>query len=316
MPKNFSVSMSSVKGNDSEYIIRDNIGITVGRAFVIELARESGWCSVRIKIYKQDQEGHDYLKDTLILLLSTLFKNMRMHKVNIIVDEDVNTAVFIDLGFQLEGIYTQSIKSGNFYKDEFIFGIECEAYEDGIRQVPLVLRGKNIELRVLTPGDAKEVTNYYNNNREHLKSFEPSRDESFYTLEAQKRSLIESYKQYLNGTSINFGLYKHEVFIGKLQISNIIMGVFRSAFIGYSIDKDFQGKGYMKEALRLALDYAYEDIGLHRVEASTLIDNVRSQGVLKACGFNELGVNKNYLFIDGEWRDHITFYKTFEELKK
>ena len=99
-------------------------------------------------------------------------------------------------------------------------------------------------------------------------------------------------------------------YIGKVQISNIVLGIFKSAFVGYSIDVEYQGQGYMKEALNLVLEYAFIDMELHRIEASTLIDNLRSQGVLMGCGFKKLGINEKYLYINGEWRDHITFYKT------
>lgn len=87
------------------------------------------------------------------------------------------------------------------------------------------------------------------------------------------------------------------------------MGVFRNAFIGYSIDENEQGKGYMKEAVKLAIDYAYEELELHRIEASTMVSNEKSQRVLKSCGFQELGVSKEYLYINGKWQDHVVFYR-------
>ena len=64
----------------------------------------------------------------------------------------------------------------------------------------------------------------------------------------------------------------------------------------------------MKEAVRLVIKYAFSEMDLHRIEASTLLDNVKSQRVLLANGFKELGVNKDYLLINGDWRDHRTFY--------
>ncbi len=94
------------------------------------------------------------------------------------------------------------------------------------------------------------MLDFHLRNREFLKSFEPSREESFYTLDSQKRTLTESYKQFLNGNGINFGIYKKDKLIGKIRISNIVMGVFKNAFIGYSMDEKEQGKGYMKEAVR------------------------------------------------------------------
>ena len=55
--------------------------------------------------------------------------------------------------------------------------------------------------------------------------------------------------------------------------------------------------------------YAFEELDLHRVEASTLTDNEKSKRVLLGCGFKMLGVNEDYLYINGKWQDHITFYK-------
>jgi len=87
------------------------------------------------------------------------------------------------------------------------------------------------------------------------------------------------------------------------------MGVFKNAFIGYSMDEKEQNKGYMKEAVKLAVTYAFEELELHRIEATTLVDNEKSQRVLKNCGFRELGISEKYLYINGEWRDHMVFYK-------
>ena len=103
-------------------------------------------------------------------------------------------------------------------------------------------------------------------------------------------------------------IFKDEKFIGKIKLSNIVYGIFKSGILGYSIDKDEQGKGYMKESVKLMMDYAFSECELHRIEASALVDNEKSIGVLKSCGFKILGVNKNYLLINGKWRDHVTYY--------
>ena len=104
-----------------------------------------------------------------------------------------------------------------------------------------------------------------------------------------------------------------EILIGKVKISNIVYGVFKSGIVGYSMDKDYQGKGYMKEALKLVLKYAKDELELHRLEASVLVDNERSKNVLIGCGFKEVGLNEKYLFINGAWRDHLTFYRILED---
>lgn len=310
MLKEQLVTVDLVKGSDSEYIIRDSLGITIGRVFIVELSKSNRYCIFRIKFYKSGDCSYILLREALKILLLTLFRNMDINKVNVLSDEETNIMAFTDLGFKLEGIISNSIISNKIQKDELLFGIDFDTFKNEYRYREVDISGINIDLSVLTLDNAEDVLNYYIKNREYLRRFEPDREESFYTLSVQKRNLIESYKQFLNGDSVNFGIYKKGRFIGKIQMSNIVMGVFKSAFVGYSIDEDEQGKGYMKEALSLVLKYAFEDMDLHRLEASTLLENIRSQGVLKGCGFKELGVNENYLFINGKWRDHITFYKT------
>lgn len=309
MNKGKYVSLEALKGNEREYIIKDNNSITLGRIFIVELDKNNKYCQFRFKFHKDTNSSYEYIKDTLNLMLKILFKNMGMNKVNVIVHENINISAFTDLGFELEGIIADSIINKSNFQSEMMFGINSFKFSTNSIKKDVTIKGSNIEIRVLDPGDAEAVLEFHLRNREFLKSFEPSRDESFYTLESQKRTLIESYKQFLSGSGINFGIYKKDKLIGKIRISNIVMGVFKNAFIGYSIDEKEQGKGYMKEAVRIVIVYSFKELELHRIEASTLIDNERSQGVLRRCGFEELGISKKYLYINGEWRDHMVFYK-------
>ena len=171
------------------------------------------------------------------------------------------------------------------------------------------LKGERVVIRNFNPDDAQELLKYYERNKEHLKPFEPQRDSSFYTYETQKEILHESYRQLMNGSGCDLGIYFNSKLIGKVKISNIVYGVFKNGIVGYSIDKEYEGKGFMKESLKLVLEYAKEYLDLHRIEASVLIDNEKSKRVLISNGFEEVGINKKYLFINGRWSDHITFYK-------
>ncbi|GAA5609008.1 hypothetical protein Spla01_00136 [Streptomyces platensis] len=54
---------------------------------------------------------------------------------------------------------------------------------------------------------------------------------------------------------------------------------------------------------------AREAIGLHRIEATTLLDNDPSQRVLEKSGFEPIGMASRYLHINGEWRDHRLFQR-------
>ncbi|MBD7912524.1 MULTISPECIES: GNAT family protein [Clostridium] len=299
--------------NAKDYVIRDKNKINIGRFTIVDLDEENKKCSIKLKFYRNDD--YELLKETLSLILKATFKDININKVNVYTVDTISLSSFLDLGFILEGIFFDNIYSQGIYRNEISMGISRDDYNVGVRNNLVELYSDNIMIKLLTPEDSEALLKYYLDNKEHLRAFEPMRDNSFYTIEVQKNILSQSYRQFLNGTAVDFGIYKDDRFIGKLKISNIVNGIFKSATIGYSIDKDEQGKGYMKETVNLAINYAFEELQLHRLEASALVENKKSQNVLLGCGFKELGVNEQYLFINGKWRDHITYYITNKRMK-
>ncbi|MGG5460078.1 GNAT family N-acetyltransferase [Clostridium sp. B9] len=312
MSFNKNVLIEATRGNDREYVIKDKVGIILGRFYLREIDSKNKKADVRFKFYKED--NYNLLKETLTKLLKVLFAKKDIYKVNLFISDINNFNAYLDLGFMLEGIISDNVYSNGVQKDEYIMGININDFTDKVKIVQFQLNTKRVVLRNLTPEHTEEMLDYYVRNENHLKPYEPTRDSSFYTYEGQKEILTESFRQFIDGTSIDLGIFKDDKLIGKIKLSNIVYGILRSAFIGYSIDKDHQGKGYMKEVLNKVCNYAFDEMGLHRLEASTLLENERSQSVLTACDFNELGISKKYLYINGEWRDHKIFYKINESL--
>lgn len=304
-----NVKILLAQGSKKDYVIKDSTGITLGRFTILELNQADQRSSIRIKFYKESKK---LLEEALEIIARVIFNKKDIYKLNVFVAENINVGAFLNVGFVLEGILTNNIISNGVHKDELLFGIDKQSFREGLKMLDLELNSKRITLKNLNPAYAQEMLDYYINNKEHLHEVEPARDQSFYTLDTQRNILVESYKQYLNGTALDMGIFIDDRLIGKIKLSNIVYGVFKSAFVGYSIDKSEQGKGYMKEALNLLIEYAFDAMGLHRIEASTLLDNEKSKGVLKACGFEQMGINYKYLFINGQWRDHTTFYKILE----
>ncbi len=303
------VSISNATDEANKYIIRDSSGIIVGRFIILDLDHENKGVIIKLKFYKSGRDANKTLQDALKLMLNNLIKSKGLHKVNIICDEKISLTPFTNLGFQLEGYISDSIITKFKYEGSLLFGIVEEEFYNNSYKKELAIQGNKISIRVLNSDDASDLLEYYTRNKDFLSKFEPHRDEEFYTVEVQKQSLIENYKEFIKGEGAHFGIYKAEKMIGRIRIYNIVHGVFKSAFIGYSMDEQYQGNGYMKEAVSLVVTYVYEELGLHRIEATTLVDNEKSQRVLKACGFNELGICKEYLHINGKWRDHVIFYK-------
>lgn len=296
--------------SNSDYLIKDYSGITIGRFSILEINEKEKRSSVRLTFYKNNKE--ELLIESLNKISTVIFKKININKLNIFAEESIAVNAFLNSGFSIEGILSENrVKDGQL-ESELLFGITRVEFEENLKPMNIEIKGERIVLKLLTPGDAYVMSEYYRRNEEHLKHVEPTREISFYNIKSQKKILEESYRQCLNGTSLDMGIFKSDNLIGKIKLSNVVYGVFKSAFVGYSIDEDYQGKGYMSEALRLITDYAFEVMGLHRIEASTLVDNEKSKRVLKACGFEELGINKGYLYIDGEWKDHVSFYKIDE----
>lgn len=307
MPQKLGVSILKSPSNSNEYIIKDKDKINIGRFIITDLDEENRKCDIKFKFYRVNDQ--DLLTETLKLVLKAVFNEIRVNKINIFISELIPISPFLDLGFVLEGIFNENIYSQGNSFSELSMGINRSDYNYGNRISLVNIEGRDFNIKLLTPEHAQNLLDYYIRNKKHLEPFEPLRDNSFYTYEVQKNILSDSYRQFLNGTAVDLGIFKDDYLIGKLKLSNIVYGIFKSGILGYSIDKDEQGKGYMKEAVNLVVNYAFEDLDLHRVEASALVDNEPSKHVLIGCGFTELGINKKYLYINGGWKDHITYYK-------
>lgn len=92
--------------------------------------------------------------------------------------------------------------------------------------------------------------------------------------------------------------------VGAININNIVRGSFQSASLGYYVGAEYQGEGYMQEGLELLLNYAFNTMGLHRLEANIQPENLRSQKLVERCGFVKEGYSAAFLYINGAWRDH------------
>lgn len=306
MQLDVSVKIQADKLSQTEYLIKDMNDIIIGRFSTMELEGSSKTCDIKLKFYRE--HNYQLLNDVLILILKATFKDPNIFKVNVKVLENINFSPFLDLGFTLEGIFNQNEYFKGKYFDELSFGITRIEYNQMNRYSLVEIKGKNVSLRNLTPMNAEEVLEYYKKNKNHLAPFEPTKDNNFYTVETQKKNLSKSYKELLAGTNIELGIFKEEKLIGKIKLSRIIHGSFKNGILGYSIDEDEQGKGYMKESVKLLLKYAFDECELHRVEASALVNNEKSRKVLTRCGFKLIGINEKYLLINGKWEDYATYY--------
>jgi ribosomal-protein-alanine N-acetyltransferase len=104
-----------------------------------------------------------------------------------------------------------------------------------------------------------------------------------------------------------------EAIIGRIALTGVMRGAFLSAHLGYWIDQEHQRKGYMTEAVREVTRFAFDALGLHRVQAAVMPHNTASLRVLEKLGFRKEGESPRYLQIAGRWADHVVFAVTAEE---
>lgn len=93
--------------------------------------------------------------------------------------------------------------------------------------------------------------------------------------------------------------------VGSLTIASIIRGAFQSCSVGYWLAERAQGRGLATAALQEAVELAFGDLRLHRVQAETLMHNQRSQRMLQRVGFEQYGKARSYMHIAGQWQDNV-----------
>ena len=149
--------------------------------------------------------------------------------------------------------------------------------------------------------DAEEALALRLANREFLAPSDPERDDDYFTLEAQRERLERSAYGFaiLDGTAI----------AGVVSLSQVVHGPFCSANVGYWVDQARNGRGLATRAVAEVIDLAFRELGLHRLEAGTLVDNVASQRVLEKNGFDRIGLARGFLRIAGDWRDFFLFQR-------
>jgi len=167
-------------------------------------------------------------------------------------------------------------------------------------------------IRELVLGDAAALAAAYSRNRDHLARWDPLRDASFYTEAGQAVAVAGTLAGVETGQQAAWVLTHVDAIVGRVNLNNVVLGVLRSASVGYWVDADHLHRGLATAAVEHAVEGARE-VGLHRVEAGTLVHNVASQRVLLGCGFTEYGLAPRFLFIDGTWQDHRLFQRILHD---
>lgn len=180
------------------------------------------------------------------------------------------------------------------------------------------IRTQRLVLSLPQVTDAPELLAYGLKNEVHLAPWSPPAPQPSLTLELYERLVEDIQRELASGISVRFWLRLGEEFtgrfIGAVSLSQIVLGAFRACYLGYHVDHEHEGQGYVSEAVAAAIQYAFGELKLHRIMANYMPANRRSARLLERLGFEEEGYAKQYLFIAGRWEDHILTALTNREL--
>jgi [ribosomal protein S5]-alanine N-acetyltransferase len=170
---------------------------------------------------------------------------------------------------------------------------------------------ERLTVRLARPGMQASIARFLAENFPgHLDRWSPPPAPGYFSEAFWAERLAIAVEEYRADRAVRFVLQARgagvggEV-LGTCNYTNIVRGAFQACHLGYQIGRSHEGRGLMAEALRVANRFVLETLRLHRIMANFRPENERSRRLLQRLGFVEEGLAREYLYIDGAWRDHV-----------
>ena len=170
------------------------------------------------------------------------------------------------------------------------------------------LRSANHLLRLPRYGDFKQWHVLRSESRQFLQPWEPTWRPDELTEGSFRTRVVRNGQEFSSGTAVSFLLFEKEtLLVGGITIGYIRRGAAQSCMIGYWVGERYAAQGHMSAALKLVIPYIFSGLQLHRIEAACIPENFKSIRLLENAGFQREGLLREYLKINGQWRDHMMF---------
>ncbi|WP_305970965.1 MULTISPECIES: GNAT family N-acetyltransferase [unclassified Mameliella] len=171
------------------------------------------------------------------------------------------------------------------------------------------LETERLTLRPPVHSDFTTWSNLRRESREFLTPWEPSWSSDHLTRKAFTNRVYWASRSIGTGSALPLFLIRREdqALLGAITLDNIRRGPAQAGTLGYWIGERYTRRGYMSEAIAMMVHQAFEKMGLSRMEAACLPENVASRGLLEQSGFKYEGVAQSYLQINGRWRTHVLY---------
>ncbi|MBO3759171.1 GNAT family N-acetyltransferase [Ciceribacter sp. L1K23] len=173
---------------------------------------------------------------------------------------------------------------------------------------PELTDGKYL-LRLPRIGDFDQWHSLRSGSRRFLQPWEPTWRADELTRRSFRTRVIRSEQEFHSGLAVPLLIFAmpNEELLGGLTIGLIRRGAAQACMIGYWMGERHSGQGHMFAALRIAIPYIFKGLELHRIEAACIPDNDKSIRLLERAGFQREGLLRQYLKINGQWRDHALY---------
>ncbi|NIZ92983.1 GNAT family N-acetyltransferase [Kineosporiaceae bacterium B12] len=165
-------------------------------------------------------------------------------------------------------------------------------------------------MRLLTEDDAGDLARLLQDNWEFLAPYEPEREAAYFTVEHQAGLVAHLLAEHEAGRCVPYGILRDGELVGRITVADVVRGAAQSGHLGYFVAEAVNGRGVATQAVGHVVERAWTELGLHRLQAGTLLSNSASQAVLQRNGFERIGVARGYLRIAGRWQDHVLYQRT------
>jgi ribosomal-protein-alanine N-acetyltransferase len=162
-------------------------------------------------------------------------------------------------------------------------------------------------IRRLVAADAEELAALRVANRAYLERWEPDWDEP------ERNFTARGVRSWITDGNVRFAILDGPAIAGMVSLTGIIGGALQTCMVGYFVAEPRAGRGLAARAVAEALEVAFGELGLHRVEAGTAVENLASQRVLERNGFTLVGPLRRHLRIRGVWTDHLLWEKLADD---
>jgi len=171
-----------------------------------------------------------------------------------------------------------------------------------------VIRTERLIVRCVQESDVPALVRFFDVNREHMAPWEPPRPPDFHTEQFWRLQVGRHRRAFETGSAVMLFMFAREQpdeVIGQISYTSIVRGPADMCMLGYALAESAQGNGYMHEALLATNAYVFKQLNMHRVMANFMPHNTRSNAVLRRLGFAVEGYARDYLYVNGAWRDHV-----------